>query len=188
LGHYCRRKPAFGTGCRPDGRDLGADMVADGRGTRHLPSAPLASLLSTSISLRCDSQENLRQALWVRLSQVWPFSSLLPFNFSPAITRGFFFIADQGQPWPCTWQQSTERSRSELEQFTMDAWGAPQRVLPSSHICRLYQSFVLSLQRHPDDRPSRALPLPVHASNLKRGGRRPCSRRIPFNSHSKPLV
>ena len=25
------------------------------------------------VSLRCDSQENLRQALWVRLSQVWPF-------------------------------------------------------------------------------------------------------------------
>jgi hypothetical protein len=66
--------------------------------------------------------------------------------------------------------------------------GAPQSVLPSSHNCRLYQSLGLSLQRHPDDRPSRALPLPVHASNLKRGGRRPCSRRIPFNCHSKPLV
>jgi hypothetical protein len=48
---------------------------------------------------------------------------------------------------------------SELEQFTMDAWGALQRVLPSSHICRLYQLFGLSLQCHPDDRPSRALPL-----------------------------
>ena len=109
----------------------------------------LASLLSTSIRLRCDSQENLRQALWVGLARFGLFHIF--FRSTSALpSRGAFSLSlikgSLGHVLGNSLLSDLDPSLNSPPWMRV----APQSVLPSSHNCRLYQSFGLSLQRHPE--------------------------------------